>query len=81
MDYNLKTGYNNTNMVSSVVYGWLVSLPSSDVNALAELAVTVSSLKRFHSVTLTVVTKNEFNHKWIKETMLINGFRIYLLSE
>ena len=44
-------------MVSSVVYGWLVSLPSADVNALAELAVTVSSLRRFHSV--TVPTKNE----------------------
>ena len=44
-------------MVSPVVYGWLVSLPSADVNALAELAVTVSSFTRFHSV--TVLTKNE----------------------
>ena len=47
-------------MVSSVVYGWLVSLPSADVNALAELAVTVSSLRRFHSV--TVPTKNELRY-------------------
>ena len=42
VDYNLQNGLKS--MVSSVVYGWLVSLPSADVNELAELAVTVSSL-------------------------------------
>ena len=47
-------------MVSSAVYGRVVSLPSADVNALAELAVTVSSLWWFHSV--TVLTKNELQY-------------------
>ena len=47
VDYNLKNGLKS--MVSSVVYGWLVSLPSADVNELAELAVTVFSLRdRMH---------------------------------
>ena len=58
-------------MVSSVVYGWLVSLLSAVLNELAELAVTVSSLRvrRFHQslssllslvpLSHTVLTKNE----------------------